>query len=323
MFSLVSQVPLDLVSIPPLVSLTVGVFEESVSSEYHSRQGIDHSLVVRSVLGPWLMAAQRCLGVNDLFKVDEVQFKVMAAEPAFGCVSVDTDILCYKTLTFNRVDTLTFFIIQPTDLAEDQHNPVFHHYFFDHPRHIHHRTLHSEQYFNINGVESVIAMCQPDNGVIMGSDINLRSVRCPPMFVIQLSPFLDTLPADASADLLQCYLKPFFTGWRRIVHSRENLSIDGIDFKAVGCSEGVGYVGPLTEIQLLPRVAIRELEAQIDQLIMNQMEGPRGTGNGKVDLLPVEKLTTKPQSEENRSCVICFDDFEVGESVKRLPCSDS
>lgn len=136
LFTVVMQVPQEGAAVE-LESVTFGVFEESLGE--YGTGGCDYDRVVREVLGPWLLAAQRCIGVNDLFECRGLEVKVLAAHPLWGFVGRRTAIMCYQTLSMQPLRDVNFDLLLPSNIDQEMRG-IFMGYFFARPMHVHKRT---------------------------------------------------------------------------------------------------------------------------------------------------------------------------------------
>lgn len=115
-------------SIPSLVSVTFGLFETGNS---------DPDTALRTKLLPFTLFRERCYGLNDLIEVNGLQFKVLAAEPAYGIARRHTKIQCYTVLHTGPILSLKVASIYPLPLTHDHINRLISPYIQTQFTHLH------------------------------------------------------------------------------------------------------------------------------------------------------------------------------------------
>ena len=294
---------------PELQSLTLGVFDASVPTTFKSNREVDYGKLREELWMPWFLRRQRVLGIGDLFEISDVRFKVMAALPFYGRVVQSTQLICYESLKMTPLIELTIGILEPAEvnLESSSLGP----YLRGFPRHIHLRTLHSDQYLYINSHEFVVLTCEPSSGVIeQSTSMTLNGNSMGPAYYINLRPEPETLAAAQGADLRRGLVQPFFQGWRRPVPFRTNFTIAGVHFQTLGATSPFCYVTPFTEIQISEQGS--SMEDLMELLRKQQLSA--GTN------LPTRELTTLPPDPESRDCIICQESYQPKDIIKTLPC---
>ena len=304
LFDIVMQVPGE--GCLELGTVTLGVFETSVPESFKSSREVDYSKLWKDLLQPWFLHRQRVLGLNDLFEVSEIRFKVMAAMPAFGRVVQSTRLICYESLRITPLKELLIGVLEPSGgiINPQSLGP----YLRLLPRHIHLSNPYPDQYLYINNHEFVVLACEPSDGVVDGdTDMSLHGHYLDPAYYLHLHPEQETLSLAQGTDLMQGLVLPFFQGWRRPVPMRARFNIAGVDFQTVGASSNFCYVTPFTEI----RIVENSMEELMKMLNRKEKAGKN---------LPTRELETLPPDPENRCCIICDDDYKPKDVIKTLPC---
>lgn len=106
--------------------------------------------------------------------------------------------------------------------------------------------------------------------------------------------------------------------WRFIQQLFGNMGVQLVrnEFVTGGNGEGFGVGGSFGDYAWGPN----GLDNVITQLL-NQLEntGPPPADKGKIEALPIYEITQK-DLDERADCAVCQDAFELGETVKQLPC---
>ena len=190
-FQLRNSVPPANVALTPLKCLALGVFQDSVPVHLRTPLGPEYSGLFLDVLKPFFLSRQRCLGLGDYFVAQNVKFKVMGCEPAFGLISAQTLVQCYESLVETPIHRLQFAAISPGSLTEQVFMTTIRPYFRAQPRHI-----HKDQYLSFQGVNCLVVAAEPRNGVVTRqTEIFFEQTPLEQFGSVKLSPIGDSLPA--------------------------------------------------------------------------------------------------------------------------------
>jgi hypothetical protein len=132
--------------------------------------------------------------------------------------------------------------------------------------------------------------------------------------------------------LLDGYLRPHFLGWYRPIMIGEVIKIGGIDFQVAPGSQPFGFVGSQTRVVVDIRHLMRMQRVvsvgpnltvmHHHQIIMRQATTHQQHFTA-VDVrrsLPSKIATQAYIQGDHNTCVVCLDDYEVGDKVTTLPC---
>ena len=356
-FMLRNSVPPSNVTVAPLKCLALGVFQDSIPVHLRTPTGPDFAGLFLDILKPFFLSRQRCLGLGDFFQANNVKFKVMGCEPAFGLVFTRTLIQCYEVLVEAPIHRLQFAAISPHSLSEQVFMQTIRPYFRAQPRHI-----HKDQYISFQGTNCLVVAAEPKNGVVTReTEIYFEQTPLEQFRNLKLSPISDSLPTEFSGirgialtQLLQGhYILPFLKGWRRPMALHSDINILGIAFRVTDSDRSQGYAGEQTMVTYNGEVINRNMEQQgLDdapilrltmlpngQLVviddrreaflrqMIQLEGllsildhsgMQGADQSTIDSLPVRRID-KVEEDASR-CTVCLTDFIIGDEVRTLPC---
>jgi len=147
------------------------------------------------------------------------------------------------------------------------------------------------------------------------------------------SDFLSFPSSQLQSILTEGYIRPYYSGWHRPVSASEPVRIAGLEFTAQPQSLGLGFIGPPTKIAVnlpsdRPQFIVQnvvDLGFLQHMLILGQVTQGRGvqaagTRTDIVSQLPVRVVDRRGRGMEMKSCTVCMSEFEVGESIKSLPC---
>ena len=358
-FKLRNSVPPANVALTPLKCLALGVFQDSVPVHLRTPLGPEYSVLFLDVLRPFFLTRQRCLGLGDYFIANDVKFKVLGCEPAFGLISAQTLIQCYESLVEAPIHRLQFAAISPGSLTEQVFMTTIRPYFRAQPRHI-----HKDQYLSFQGINCLVVAVEPRNGVVTRqTEIFFEQSPLEQFRNVKLSPIGDSLPAElagvrgiALTQLLQGhYILPYLKGWRRPMALNSDISISGITFRVTDSDRSHGFAGEQTIITYNGEVVNRNMEQQMmdeapilrltmlpnGQLVviddrreaflrqMMQMEGllalldhsgMQGADQSTINSLPVRRIDTVDENQSN--CTVCLTEFIIGDEVRTLPCCE-
>lgn len=322
-----------------LETITIGIFERGIPSNLLQRSNTDYESIFKDYLQPYFIERTRCISNKDFFKSKECYFKVMSCVPDQGFVTRTTQILCYKMLSDRNIYKIEVSPLAPHRLSEELFESLILP-FFRTARHV-----HEDQILNINGLECVISKSEPWNGVITpDSHIEFNQVPFPGLERLKLVPYFEDLPSslknlDANTlvqNIINSYLMPHLKGWNRLIYPGKLVSIAGIEFKVL---ESVPNKGVLSNDTIIfydgkgisrreerrqerasaprnNRIIIRQILTMLDSMRQLTEE----FSENLISTLPVFVLDVVPSSSEQKSCLICMNDFDIGHQVRALPC---
>ena len=288
-FVLRNSVPPPQVRLLPLVNLALGVFYDSVPSHCREMASVDFHRLFLSILRPFFLQRERCLGLGDYFLVDGVRLKVLGCAPEYGLVTASTLIQCYETLHEAPIIKVQFAALAPNTISDHLFNNIIRPYFRTQPRHI-----HKDQFFSFQNVDCVVVAVEPADGVVnTATEIYFEQGAIETLQRIRLSPISDTLPRDLTntrgielTQLLQAhYLLPFFKGWRRVLPVNSEVRVGEITFRVMESTPSHGYVSDFTAVVYNGEVINRSSQLR------------NGNGVEYLDEVPVLRLTMLPSGQ--------------------------
>lgn len=318
-----------------LSSLTLGVFENTIPTSMYSGISVNYNRIYGRVLKPYFTHRQRCISENDFLKIGDCSFKVLAAHPSQGFVTKNTRIHCYSEMSDSSLERVKIVPLAPHSITTDIFQDVIFPYLQEQPKH-----LHEEQHLNIRGLECVVARCVPSNGIFTQETL-LEYVEHPadPLQRVSLIPFADSVPLefrtmdreDLIPSVVDCFVMPYLKGWNRVLYQGKVVSIQGIDFRVDASRPGYGVVSPETRVvydgKLLRRrrsdsiiVHNRALLSQLTQIMHTMRVISSELSQNLIQQLPCFQLEKLPSNDEQKSCLVCMNEFGIGNEVKVLPC---
>ena len=317
--------------IPKLLSVTFGFFATG---------DLDADMALRSALLPFTLHKDRCYGVNDLVECCGLRFKVLAAEPIYGVVGRGTKIQCHEVMKTEQLSSIKIMAVYPKSLTIEEYNAQINPILRRPNFHIHQRNFHPDQYIYTPNLQCVILESTPKSG-FMGPQtqvvIERRSLEGLHQAFFQpigasLPPeYLNLQPQQMEQVLLDGYLRPHFLGWYRPIMTGEVIKIGGLDFQVAPGSQPFGFVGSQTRVVVDIRHLMRMQRVvsvgpnltmmHHHQIIMRQ--AGRQQHFTAVDVrraLPSKIATQAYIQGDHNTCVVCLDDYEVGDKVTTLPC---
>ena len=325
--------------IAELETLTLGIFERGIPVEILQKSTLDFESIFKDYIHPFFCNKMRCISNKDYFKSNQCFFKVLNCAPEQGFVTRATRIFCYKILSDRNIYKIEITPLAPHTISEELFESLVLPY-FQSPRHI-----HEDQLLNINGLECIISKSEPWNGVLSSdSHIEFSPLSQPPLERIKLVPYFEDLPnalktLDASTlvnNVVNNYLMPHLKGWNRLLYPGKTLTIAGIEFKVLETIPSKGVLSNQTVIYYdgkgisrreerrheratMPRnnrLILRQILTMLDSMRQLTEE----FSENLISTLPVFVLDIIPSSSEQKVCLICMNDFEVGHEVRALPC---
>jgi len=164
---------------------------------------------------------------------------------------------------------------------------------------------------------------------------------------IHIVPFQDTLPHAYEFDVFNDYLKPYLTkNKHRVFGVNDQFTYQGVQFKVVCCEPvGPARIGRNTTIycegvlhpslrNLLPPELLEQLShlpPGLQMLLLNTERTTRELedvlthrrGLFEETLAEIDRFTWPPVDSSRvsqQTCMICLNDFSIGDDCRRLPC---
>lgn len=325
--------------ISELQTISIGVFERGIPSEILQNSTLNFNLVYSEYLLPFFTSKMRCISNKDLFKFNSCYFKVMSCIPDQGFVTRDTQIFCYKMLSDRNLFKIEVTPLSPHNISEEVFESLVIPY-FQQVRHI-----HEDQKLNINGLDCVISKAEPWNGVV-NRDCHIEFVpnASPNLERVKLVPYYEDLPNSLRSleagtlvrGIANNYLMPHLKGWARCMYPGKTMLIAGIEFKVLEASPNKGIISDSTVVYYDGKCISRREErmqarasaprnnrlilAQILTMLDNMKQLTEEFSETLISTLPVFVLDIIPSNSEQKVCLICMNDFEIGNEVRALPC---
>lgn len=329
------------------MSITIGIFRDSVSANILTGGRAHFPTVFEFFLSPYFSSRKRCIGIGEYFKYGDAKFKVLGAFPSYGIVGKNTAIFCSQLLSAGNINKLHILPINGQLVNPSTFNSVISPFFKYRPQHI-----YTGQYLYLGRQEYIIIASQPTDGVVASNaQFYFEGEVLYPLSQVVLSPFFEDLPVSLKTlpkealieEIINYYLLPYFQGSRRYLIQNQEVMIDGVGFLVeyayppkgvVMDNTTIAYEGSFKsrhvqpEIVFVPRSGyinpqINELNRQLFQLqlLMQGMDvQTEQTDERIVGSLPTHTLTNLPSNPEAARCMICLNDYDVGDTVKTLPC---
>jgi len=337
-------------SLPPLQKLKVLPLMES-SSNLHGKTR-------QECIMPELLRKQEVQEIirpGDVIRQENFEFVVVRTEPPEGPFGFDTDcfcdgnpIVCFKKIWFSaRGPTVMsedeVFRECVTPLFEGDYRP----YVACSSQRV--RLFHFNQILQIGSILLQVEGTEPGGlGVITPeTEIFANWDETPEFKKVHIVPFEDTLPRAYQFDIFHDYLKPYLRrNLLKKFQESELFTFHGVQFKMIACEPKVsGRIGKNTKIfcegtlhpslrnllspELLNRVS--QLPPRLQTLLLNaqrttrELEDTLMQQRGLVQeaLQEIESFDWRPttMSDENqKTCMICLNDFHDGDNCRRLPC---
>ena len=334
-------------NIPELVSINFGIFSDSVSMNAVIGGRADFSTVFDFFLYPYFSSRKRCLGIGEYFQYGDMKFKVLGAFPSYGVIGRNTAIYCSQILSNHQVNKVQVLPIQGNRITPAVFTSTISPFFKHRPRHI-----STGQYMYLNAQEYMVIATQPVDGVVTpATQFFFEGDSISQVQQITLLPYFEDLPMycrtlskeELTAVIVHFYLMPYFQGFKRLVYQGRDIMIDGVNFLVERAYPPSGVTAENTavvyeggfksrnvqpEIMFVPRSGqmnpqITELNRQLFQLqlLMQGLEVPSEQAEPRiVENLPTHTLRAVPSNPEAARCMICLNDYLVGDVVKTLPC---
>lgn len=314
-----------------LQSVTFGVFADNIQAKYRTPRGIDYGKIITTILKPYFVMRLRCVEEGILFNYRSLKFKVLACYPRQGFVEKTTRVHLYRDLTMEPVREVEVIPLPPHIITEELFDEVFLPYFTSTERH-----LHTSQHIVIYGLECVISKTEPRDGFVVPSitEFNFSEFPVPAVNRIVLTPYIEDIPAVLSrlsenqliVTIMNHYLMPYLKGWNHIMKQGLVIDIGGIDFKIREVVPEIGYIDENTSVFYNGKAVSRRRNplaaSELEQIrsLVREIEGEWLANKEKIDKLPEFLLEKPPESEEQKTCVICLTELETGAKVKTFPC---
>jgi len=333
--------------IPELRSLTLGLFREGVPGDFVPGGRTNFSTIFNFYLKPFFEGRLRCLGVGDYFKYGDAKFKVIGAFPSFGIITENTVIRCSELLSTHSLCRVQILPIRPSVVNEDIFERVVRPYFTSNSRH-----LNTGQLLYLGGQQLVVSVAQPNDGIVDNStEFFFEGQPLEPVQNCVIIPYQEDLPTPYRfmdrnmfiQEMLDSYIMPYLQGFRRVIYYGQEINIDGVHFKVYECNPSSGVVVDTTWVTYEGFIARRSLEGFMDMNRGNAVDDPmfllarqmmqlqeimEGMGQAQIpgaspeliESLPTHTIENIPDDPEAAKCMVCLSQYEVGETVRTLPC---
>jgi hypothetical protein len=337
---------------PDISTITLGLFSDQSLDEDSFGQ-----VLVQRLL-PYFSQRQRCVARDDLFNIGPLKFKVMACFPAGGLVNAGTQVQCYTALQTHALTRVHLFPVRPSTLSEQSFRRKVLPYMKEHTLHLHkEQTLTiSGIKLIVVAIEPPNGIVTGSTELFFTGDPlpEIRQITIRPHAENLPSP-LRNLSQDQLKDALyHMFLMPFFVGWSRVIEANQMLDIEGVRMTVQSSQAGFGIISDSSRILFDGSVISRSVPDLISQRLRSFLGGRSGavrsSGDPRIDLiqhilfiqqilssidlggeeagtanevmaqLPTYRLTCVPSCEDRKRCMICMEDYAVGDEVKTLPC---
>ena len=298
-------------------------------------------------LSPYFSSRKRCLGIGEYFSYGDAKFKVLGAFPSYGIVGKNTAIYCSQLLSDHNINKIHILPINGPIVNQTIFNSTISPFFKYRPRHI-----NTGQYLYLNRQEYMIIASQPNDGVVTPSaQFYFEGEPILPIQQLTLLPYFEELPLQyrtlskevLTEELVISYLMPYFQGFKRLACQGQDILIDGVNFFVEASFPPRGVTSETTaivyegsfksrvtqpEFLILPRDGLmspqlNDLNRQLFQLqlLMQGLDMPEEQTNPSIlQNLPTHELRSLPSNPEAARCMICLNDYVIGDIVKTLPC---
>lgn len=317
-----------------LKSLSLGVYSESINARLRANGDIDHSRVMTECAFPYFAEIQRCVGLNDFIDTPDASFKVVGCQPSFGVVGRNTQLMINQTLHCTALERIHILPTQPHAISDDFVQASLLPYLRSGPIH-----LHTGQLLVLQQIVCVVIAASPEDGLVTSStQVFTQGEPLASLADLHLAASLESLPPVLRSvssrqlkwALLNLFIAPHYRGRMRTALQGYRMVLEGVAFKVTRCWPQYGLVTEHTritcEISIVASSIVRMIDPNTGQLVsMVVMPGsipqqPRGVTPDVLAALPERQLASVPTSEDNKRCMVCLEDFEVGSKVKTLPC---
>lgn len=313
-----------------LLSISFGIFADNILKKYIKSRDVDYEKISK-ILREFFVRRLRCMEENAVFSYNNLKFKVLACQPSQGFVVKNTRIILTQKLCSQPVKELEIMPVAPHLITDEIFDSVFLPYFTQ--REIH---IHPGQHISIYGLECIITKTKPKDGFVVPevTEFTYSESSLAPIHKLELFPYIEDLPPYFSQlemgqfiqNMLSFYIMPYFIGWKRPAKQGQIIEICGIDFKIMDCLPDEGLVDMNSTIAYDGSTISRRRNPQISQEIRELRELVIGLEqelkikNEKLSQMPEFLMKNLPKDNEQKNCVICLCEFEVGSKCRVFPC---
>ena len=314
-----------------LTSATFGLFSCQLHDKYKRGHKPDYPKILSSVLRDFFQKRLRCIEENLIFSYKNLKFKVLACEPRQGFIVKSTRLHLDQNLLEDPLKHIEILPLQPHTIPDEIFESAFLPYFTQQEIH-----LHQGQHISIYGLDCVVVKSKPLSGYVLAevTEFTYSENFFPFITKVELMPYVEDLPtyfnqvsmAQMTKMVVDFYLMPYFLGWNRILKQGQVLEIGGIDFKVTQCEPAVGVVGAFSKILFDGSTVSRRRnlhlahEIQMLQDVIGEIEENMQSREQRVGNIPDFVMKSLPSDIEQKNCVICLSDFEVGCKVRVFTC---
>ena len=211
------------------------------------------------------------------------------------------------------------------------------------------RLLYAGQVVQVGDVSLQVEATEPQGLGMVSTDTEIFANwdTTPEFEKVHILPFLDTLPSAYQYELFGDYLKPYLMANQHKKYQHGELfSYQGVQFKVVACEPDVvarigksttifcqGHLTPTLRNLLPPHLMnqVAQLPQGLQMLLLSSERTTRELEemlNQRRGLFPqtiqeIETFNWPPpnaQASQQRTCMVCLEDFELAVPCRRLPC---
>lgn len=319
-----------------LRSLTLGVFLEGVAPSLQGEGEINYAKVLTECVVPFFSQVLRCVGLNDYFETPGASFKVVGCQPNFGVIGKNTQLIVGQTLSSEPLERMHVLPMQPHVLSDEFVRSSLLPYLRSGPVH-----LHTGQILYVREVVCVVVAATPDDGLVTpATQVFTQGDPLTSLTELHLTASLQSIPPVLRSlsrihmiwAMLHLYIAPHYRGRYRSALQGYRMLLEGVVFRVNRCWPHFGVVTEYTrltcDISITNSQVIRMINPNTGQIVsMLVMPGaapvPKGVSADVLASFPERQLCSVPSGDDNQQCMVCLEDFEVGSTVKTLPCCKS